>query len=308
MKPTDLIDNYNNSIEMDRDYRLIRKPVVLRSSKDINAVLISDLHVQNPHAWLPGIMAACKYALYSKSYVIILGDIFEIATKKRPASQMRPISIAKDFIYESLMPLVKENLLLEVIYGNHTRNSDTHNEGWDAELDLIKEFNRTMQYINKDIISVKDPSDIGITEFISGANSYKAVYAHGAGGGGTHQYYFNMMNRLETMAQGVDWIAIGHSHLCGNITEERHTSSGARYTLTKIIAPSLLSNVGENLFSQKNLHTFKPLGVVEVNMSSYSKHTKVSSVNLTPWLPNDSEFSMNTNKDINFKKFFARKV
>ena len=309
IKPNDLMDGYGrNGIVMAEDYRMARKSVVLRDPGDVNVVLLSDLHVQNPHSWLPGIMASCKYALFTNSYVIILGDIFEIASAKRPANQMSSISVAKEFIYEMLFPLFKANLLLEIIYGNHTRNSEAYNEGWDAELDLIHELNRTRRHISGNIVKLKEPTDVGLTEFNAGSIKYNSVYAHGAGGGGTHQSYFNIMNRLETMAQGVDWIALGHSHLCGNITEERHTSAGERYTVTKIITPSLLGNVGENLFSQKNLHVFKPLGIIEVNMSSDSKHVKVSSVNLVPWLPSEEEFSVSDNKDIDFERFFARSV
>jgi hypothetical protein len=105
-----------------RPTRLNKKTLAIRKANYAELMLIGDLHYGSPQCDVPRFLAQIDYCLQKKLYVLLMGDLIELATRHSIGAgvyeQEVPGQSQVEWVIEKLTPLAKAGLIV----GSHTGN------------------------------------------------------------------------------------------------------------------------------------------------------------------------------------------
>lgn len=199
--------------------------LVKTTAKSIKALLISDLHWDNPHCDRELLRQHLEQAKNGGHDIFINGDLFCAMQGKydgrRSKSDVRPehnnsryLDSLVNTAAEWFAPYAKN---IRVIgYGNHETSIIRH-----CETDLIERLVTLLNANHGGEIEVGGYGGWIVWQYLRGGSTqlaYKMKYFHGSGGGGPVTRGAINFNRMATAVEGADAIWMGHVHESTEIT------------------------------------------------------------------------------------------
>ena len=202
--------------------------ILKRPYAPLKALLLSDLHWDNPHCDRSLLKKDLEAAKNGGHDVFINGDFFCAMQGKydgrRSKSEIRPEHNSSHYLDLLVSTAIDwfepyAHSIRLIGYGNHETSILRH-----CETDLIERFVSGINLRTGSNIQVggyggwikysfqRQASDM------SGGKSYLIKYFHGAGGGGPVTRGAINFNRMATMVEGADAIWMGHVHESTEIT------------------------------------------------------------------------------------------
>ena len=186
--------------------------------KQIELLLISDVHFDSPHCNRDLLRSHLIEAVRRNAYVLINGDFFDLMNgrgdPRRSKDEIRQEynrvnyidSVIQDAV-EWLRPYADRILLIG--YGNHETSVIKN-----IETDVLARFVTLMQYVHKSPVQLGGYG--GVVAFNVGVGNHCATtslkYFHGSGGGGIVTKGVIQNQRLLANTEGYDVLWQGHVH------------------------------------------------------------------------------------------------
>lgn len=185
----------------------------LPECKEAKLYFIGDLHVGAIECNLKGWEAFCQRILTEKnSYICILGDMMNNATKSSVSNvfedTMRPRE-QKRYLANALAPLSEK--ILCAVSGNHEARSGKDADD-DPMLDILSKLDlediyRPNAAFVKLSFGTRERNGMSVP-----LQTYVLCVTHGAGGGIYTGATVNRNERFGMILEGVDILAVGHTH------------------------------------------------------------------------------------------------
>lgn len=192
--------------------RLNRKTLDVRKSNYTEMMLIGDLHYGSPQCDVPRFQAQIDYCLKKRVYVLLMGDLIELATRHSIGAgvyeQDVPGQSQVEWVIEKLTPLAKAGLIL----GSHTGNHEERCYALSG-IDVGKAIARAL--------NVTYLGDACWSLLKVGPQKYSVYSLHGRTGA---KYDGTVLKAVENISSSfnADLVAMGHAHkqVSGNIVVE----------------------------------------------------------------------------------------
>lgn len=224
------------SIEQtDRAAHRIDVPAALDADWEQWFLLISDLHLDNPHCVRDRLRRDLAKAVSRNAIVLVIGDALDLMQGKYdPRSNkadLRPEYVGKPYLqavmddWSAFMAPAAANVAL-VTRGNHEQSVSRRVE-WDVAGNLSARLRHdhdapTLTGAYAGYVRIVFSQAHGV------ARSIIVAYDHGSGGGGPVTRGVIGTNRRATYTPDADWIMTGHVHERWHVetTQERLTRAG----------------------------------------------------------------------------------
>jgi hypothetical protein len=200
-----------------RPIRLNRQTLKLGKDKTAGVVFLGDLHYGSPQFDLARFLRMIAYCLKNHVYVLLMGDLIEVATKQSVGAGVYEQDSNPDSQFETMVkwlkPLAQAGLILGVHIGNHEERVYK-----DCGINLGKAFARELQapYLG----------DACWSRFKVGKQTYSIYSLHGRTGSRFDGTALLAVERIST-SFFADLVAHAHAHKCINsIVLMQRTVSG----------------------------------------------------------------------------------
>jgi hypothetical protein len=177
--------------------------VSLKMKKGFASVLfIGDVHFGSPQCDVPRFIAMLDYALKNDIYVLLMGDLLEMATRSSVGAgiyeQTEGANTQYDQMVDWLRPLAEKKLILGAHLGNHEFRIMK-----DSGFNVIKAMCRELH--------IRYLGDACWTHLRVGSQTYVLYTLHGASGSRFDGTALLSLERIST-SFFADLVACGHSH------------------------------------------------------------------------------------------------
>lgn len=240
-----------------------KKTLAVKKGKDYaELVFIGDVHLGSPQCNVKKFLDNLRYCLYKKIYVILMGDLLEVATRESIGAgvyeQDYPALSQFEIMFEYLKPLADAGLILGLHQGNHEERI-WKMTGFNISKALARELN--VPYLG----------DACWNYFKVGNQVYKIYTLHGRTNA---RYEGTALTALERLASSfdADIVAMGHAHkLITSHTIIQKVVNGSMVEFKKhlIITGSYLNYTGS--YGQKSGLNISKIGSPKVKLFS-KKH------------------------------------
>ncbi|MEM4205770.1 MAG: metallophosphoesterase [Nitrososphaerota archaeon] len=178
------------------------KPIYIKENADkVYLIPISDIHMGSKFCDIEKLMGYIDWIKDNKhSYVILIGDVFDVATRESatsPFDQSLPLNDAMEFMSDIIKPI--RNRVIGCVDGNHERRLKKF-----ANLDVLQTWcaSNNIRYCGSSAVIVFDVKKIRYVFFAH----------HTTGGGQTIGGKINRVTRLVNIFNGADCYLGGHNH------------------------------------------------------------------------------------------------
>jgi predicted MPP superfamily phosphohydrolase len=191
---------------------------------------IGDLHCGSSQSDLEKFEGYLKWAREEKSYIFLMGDLYDVVTKDG-VSDLFDCSMnlqdAKHYLRDRLKPV--RELIIGAIIGNHEQRLMRY-----AHCDLIEDLCDDLEVPYCRFSAVvrmrlgHTPRKVGGKEWDSTRVNYAGYFHHTTGGGATVGGKLNRVAKLSELVEGMDFLVGAHNHLEAGAPIDRyrlHTES-----------------------------------------------------------------------------------
>ena len=189
-----------------RPLRLNQRKLENRKANYAELIVISDVHLGSPQCDIPRFQKMLAYCLEKKVYVLLCGDLMEIATRDSVGSGVYEQESIAETQYEQMLgyltPLAKAGLIVGTHLGNHC-----HRIFKATGVNIMKALAREL--------SIPYLGDACWSVFTVGKQHYTIRSFHGTSGA---RFEGTCLLALERIAASFscDAVICGHSHKCLN--------------------------------------------------------------------------------------------
>lgn len=179
-----------------------KKPIYVKESAEkVYLIPLSDIHMGSKNVDIEKLAGYIDWIHKEKhAYTILLGDVFDVATRDSPTSpfdQAMGINDAMNYMSDIIRPIRKK--IIGCIDGNHERRLNKY-----GGLDILSSWcaSNGIRYCGSSAVIVFDVRKI----------RYKFFAHHTTGGGQTIGGKINRVTKLTNVFDGADCYLGGHNH------------------------------------------------------------------------------------------------